>query len=182
MICIACDDPLAPKLNDIDDVDRVMPGTVSVMREWLRPLCAALPLFGIVLLNVEVSASLGGLIGASCFDRDRATTVAIVFMVFVMCAGGYFVDLTHAPQWLATLRYTSFWYYSMGLFTAAALPTPADRHAFAIVNGTVGGYSFSLWSLEGHYEYDVGVLLAFALVQRVATFFVLKHTNQLRFS
>ena len=36
MICIACDDPLAPKLNDIDDVDRVMPGTVSVMREWFR--------------------------------------------------------------------------------------------------------------------------------------------------
>jgi hypothetical protein len=36
VICIACDDPLAPKLNDIDDVDRVMPGTVSVMREWFR--------------------------------------------------------------------------------------------------------------------------------------------------
>ena len=36
VICIACDDPLAPKLNDIDDVDRVMPGTISVMREWFR--------------------------------------------------------------------------------------------------------------------------------------------------
>ena len=29
-------DVLAPKLNDIDDVERHMPGTISVMREWLR--------------------------------------------------------------------------------------------------------------------------------------------------
>ena len=36
MICIATDDVLAPKLNDIDDVERLMPGTISVMREWLR--------------------------------------------------------------------------------------------------------------------------------------------------
>ena len=36
VICIATDDVLAPKLNDIDDVERLMPGTISVMREWLR--------------------------------------------------------------------------------------------------------------------------------------------------
>ena len=36
VICIAADDPLAPQLNDIHDVERILPGYVSVMREWLR--------------------------------------------------------------------------------------------------------------------------------------------------
>ena len=30
------DDPLASALDDIDDVERVIPGLISVMREWLR--------------------------------------------------------------------------------------------------------------------------------------------------
>lgn len=36
VICINVEDPLAPQLNDIDDVDRVLPGYIPVMREWLR--------------------------------------------------------------------------------------------------------------------------------------------------
>jgi len=36
VICISADDPLAPQLNDIDDVERVLPGYISVAREWLR--------------------------------------------------------------------------------------------------------------------------------------------------
>ena len=36
MICIAADDPLAPRLNDVGDVESVMPGCISVMREWFR--------------------------------------------------------------------------------------------------------------------------------------------------
>jgi len=36
VVCIAADDPLAPQLNDINDVERVLPGYISVMREWLR--------------------------------------------------------------------------------------------------------------------------------------------------
>ena len=36
VICIAADDPLAPQLSDIDDVERVLPGYIGVMREWLR--------------------------------------------------------------------------------------------------------------------------------------------------
>jgi len=36
VICVAADDPLAQQLNDIDDVETVLPGYVSVMREWLR--------------------------------------------------------------------------------------------------------------------------------------------------
>ena len=36
VICINVDDPLAPQLNDIDDVDKAIPGLIGVMREWLR--------------------------------------------------------------------------------------------------------------------------------------------------
>jgi len=36
VICISADDPLASQLNDVDDVERVLPGYISVMREWLR--------------------------------------------------------------------------------------------------------------------------------------------------
>jgi len=36
VICIAADDPLASQLNDIGDVERLLPGYVSTMREWLR--------------------------------------------------------------------------------------------------------------------------------------------------
>lgn len=33
---IRCDDPLAGALNDIDDLDRELPGCVNALREWLR--------------------------------------------------------------------------------------------------------------------------------------------------
>jgi inorganic pyrophosphatase len=33
---ISVDDVLAPKLNDVADVDRELPGFISTLREWLR--------------------------------------------------------------------------------------------------------------------------------------------------
>jgi len=36
VICISMDDPLAKQMDDINDVERVIPGLTSVMREWLR--------------------------------------------------------------------------------------------------------------------------------------------------
>ena len=35
VICINAEDPLASQLNDIDDVERVLPGYIPVIREWL---------------------------------------------------------------------------------------------------------------------------------------------------
>ena len=35
-MCIRTDDPLAAKMDDIDDVEKEIPGLISVMREWLR--------------------------------------------------------------------------------------------------------------------------------------------------
>ena len=36
VVCISTEDPLAEKLDDISDVEKVMPGYIGVMREWLR--------------------------------------------------------------------------------------------------------------------------------------------------
>ena len=36
LICISADDPLADKLQDIEDVYTYFPGTVSGIREWFR--------------------------------------------------------------------------------------------------------------------------------------------------
>ena len=101
-------------------------------------------------------------------------------MVFVMCAGGYFVNLNHLPGWVGALRYTSFWYYAMGLFVALALPTVEDRDAFA-TNHTLSRYSFSRWTWDGHAGYDVAALLCFVLVQRVLGFVALKCSKKLQF-
>ena len=36
LICVRVDDPLAATLHDVDDVERLLPGTVSGIREWFR--------------------------------------------------------------------------------------------------------------------------------------------------
>lgn len=36
VIGINCDDPMADKLNDVSDVEKLMPGRVSEVREWFR--------------------------------------------------------------------------------------------------------------------------------------------------
>ena len=146
---------------------------------WLPPTALA-SCFGVILLNVEVSASLGSLIAASLFDSSKAITVAICYMCFCMCAGGYFVNLANVPQWVGYLRYASFWYYSLALFTSNALPTDGDREAFDKA-GTLDHYSFSSWSFDGHPEWDVLVLLGFAVVHRVGAYSALCTSSKLRF-
>jgi len=132
------------------------------------------------MLIAEVAKATGILITALCLDRDRATTIAILYMVFVMCAGGYFVNLASLPSWLGWLRYTSFWYYAIGLFSAYALPTGHDRATF-VANGTLERYSFSTWTWDGHPERDIIVLVALALVQHALALVALKHSKQLQF-
>jgi inorganic pyrophosphatase len=36
LICIRGDDPMATSLNDVRDVERLLPGTISGIREWFR--------------------------------------------------------------------------------------------------------------------------------------------------
>ena len=139
-----------------------------------------LPLFAVVLLTCQV-ASAGALITSAVFDRARATTIAIVYMFFVMCSGGYFVNLHRMPAWVASFRFVSFWYYMLGLAVTVALPTEEDRKDY-VSNATLSKYSFSEWSWHGYMEYDIAVMVGFAVVQRILTYFVLVNSSALKFS
>ena len=140
-----------------------------------------LPLFAVVLLTCQVASSAGALITSAVFDRARATTIAIVYMFFVMCSGGYFVNLHRMPAWVASFRFVSFWYYMLGLAVTVALPTEEDRKDY-VSNATLSKYSFSEWSWHGYMEYDIAVMVGFAVVQRILTYFVLVNSSALKFS
>ena len=104
------------------------------------------------------------------------------------------MNLNNLPPWLGWVRFTSFWYYSMGLVVAAALPTAADRDAFTMpINGsgtscgtagssTLDNYSFSKSAWDGHWELEVSVLAALAVTQRLLTLVVLRTSKALQFS
>lgn len=36
LVTVRASDPLANKLNDIEDVDKELPGTIAGIREWFR--------------------------------------------------------------------------------------------------------------------------------------------------
>ena len=55
----------------------------------------------------QVSNAWASLISVTLFDQQKATVVAIVFMVFVMCAAGFFVNLLELPEPLPDIRITS---------------------------------------------------------------------------
>ena len=98
-----------------------------------------------------------------------------------VCAGGYFINLANVAPWIGSLRYISYWYYTLALFVANALPTDEDRAAFD-ESHTLDRYSFSKWSFEGHQEWDVLVLVGFGLVHRVLGYLALCASKKLRFS
>ena len=45
MLVLRCDDPLAAKIDSIEDLDRELPGTVPALREWLRVYKVRIPCF-----------------------------------------------------------------------------------------------------------------------------------------
>ena len=38
------------------------------------------------------------------------------FPISPRCSGGYFVNMLDLPIWLQWIRFTSFWYYVLGLW------------------------------------------------------------------
>jgi len=147
------------------------------------PLCSVPALFGITLLNVEVSNAMGVAIAAALFDEQKAITCAIMLMVYNMCAGGFFINMASLPPWLQWCRYTSSWYYTLGLWTRYALPAEADRaEDTAVMQLLHSRYTFSDWSWRGHPERDVGMLLLFAVSARLLAYIFLRCSKKLRFS
>ncbi|KAH8045228.1 ATPase [Aureococcus anophagefferens] len=110
--------------------------------------------YGAALLVSWVSQSLSNAISAAVFKTDHATTVVIIAMVYCMCCGGFFIDMEQQPGAISWVRFTSYWYYSMGLFAKVALlPYDTPHHD---MRAEIDTYSFSTLSLR----MDVAVLVA----------------------
>lgn len=141
------------------------------------PAAAALPMYGGVLLISWTSASLAMWVSAAVFDGDAAGNVMIVCMVFFMCAGGFFIDLTAQPPAVAWVRFASYWYYAMGCLAQLLLTFGDDKGGS--LAAALGAYSFNLAWSAGQ---NAAALLAFGLLFRLAAYLTLRFSSKIRFS
>ena len=95
-------------------------------------------------------------------------------MVGAMAAGGYFVDLTRAPPAIAWVRYTSSWYYALGLLYRAICPDLDGAHLDALT----APYSVSPLGVAA----DVFAMLLYTALCRLIMYAALKTTSKLKFS
>ncbi|CAL1270155.1 unnamed protein product [Larinioides sclopetarius] len=61
--------------------------------------------WGILLLSILVSQSVGLFIGAICYDARKGPVICSLYSLPTILFGGYFVS--SIPYWLSWLRYTS---------------------------------------------------------------------------
>lgn len=139
------------------------------------PLQVVVQTFLFVALNIQVCSSLSMFISAYCMDQEAAISVAIVVMVFQMCAGGYFADMRLLPVWIGWVRFTSPYFYSFGaiLRLLVAVPFGEDLHKEAIAK-----YSFS----DMGYFWEVVIMCGISIGLRVLTYLQLRFTKKLKFS
>lgn len=140
------------------------------------PLSRAPALYCITMLNYEVFTALGNLCAALVFDSDRARVITTVVMVFMMLAGGFFVNLAdpRLPAWLSSLHHLSFQGYTFGLYVRNAL-TVDEYEAFAT---TISRYSFSKLPTP----VNVCVLGGIATAMRFLGYLVVLRSKALKFS
>merc|ERR1719183_3471840 len=114
------------------------------------PWSVLVQVYLLIALNIQVCSAMSMLISSICMDQDTAISVAIVVMVFAMCAGGYFADMESLPEWISWVRFTSPYYYIFGSVLRVMLvgPYSEELHEQALV-----GYSFSdmgyMWEIVG---------------------------------
>merc|ERR1719198_889580 len=106
-------------------------------------------------LNIQLCSAMSMLISAVCMDQDAAITVAICFMVLMMCAGGYFADMLALPWWVGWVRYTSNYYYGF----AAVLRAISEPYDLTVYQEAVQDYHFSQMGYWG--EAAVMMLMIF---------------------
>eukprot|EP01023_Acetabularia_acetabulum_P064868 TRINITY_DN8514_c1_g1_i1.p1 TRINITY_DN8514_c1_g1~~TRINITY_DN8514_c1_g1_i1.p1 ORF type:complete len:745 (+),score=131.75 TRINITY_DN8514_c1_g1_i1:162-2237(+) len=81
---------------------------------WLRPDAGAFfATWGCILLLVLTAESVGLLLGAAVMNIKSAQTIASVFMLTVMLAGGFLVR--DVPVWMNWAKYVSFIYWGYSL-------------------------------------------------------------------
>ncbi|KAJ1451954.1 P-loop containing nucleoside triphosphate hydrolase protein [Pelagophyceae sp. CCMP2097] len=141
------------------------------------PVQAIPAVYAVTCLQAWVSAGLGMAMSAALFDRDNTATVVIVVMVFQMCAGGFFLDIEAQPSYVRWVRFTSYWYYALGLYCKTAL-VPYDHNDHHALRKAVEAYSFSTLPAYA----DALVLVAYGVAARIVAFVCLKCSRKIKFS
>jgi len=106
--------------------------------------------------------------------------VMVISMVYFMCSGGYFIDITSQPSWVSWVRYTSYWYYSMGLFFEAQVHGFGSSTSFGKeLRETVREeYSFSTLPVLS----NIAAMFAYGAVFRLLAYYFLCTSKRLKFS
>ena len=92
-----------------------------------------------------------------------------------MCAGGFFLDLTQQPLFISWVRFSSFWYYAIGLMLRIVEPYDSTG---SLEDAAEDGYSFSTWSGPA----NAAMVFGFGAIFRVAAYLALKTSKKLKFS
>jgi len=138
------------------------------------PLEAVLPAFLLIALNIQVCSAMSMAISAVCMDGEVAISVAIVVMVYQMCAGGYFADMSLLPSWIAWLRFTSVYYYTFGAMLRLLVKPFGDE----VYQKAMEKHSFS----ELGYLWEVLILVGMTVAFRLAAYVQLRISRKLKFS
>lgn len=129
-------------------------------------------LYFATLVNVQVASSLSMLISATVFDFERSGVIATVLMVYQMCSGGYFIRLDQLPAAMRWIRWTSTWYFSMGVvFNVAVRPLGEEMRE------ATEQYTVSELPTAG----SLAVLATFCVVAWGLTLLQLMTTRKLKF-
>jgi len=138
------------------------------------PSSVGLQIYLLTMLHVQVCASFSMLISVVVMDQESSIIVAIIAMCYEMCAGGYFVDMRLLPSWISWCRFTSFYFYTNGLFLRLALLGPYGSEIHGMV---IAKYSFS----ELGAALEIWVLALMAVFFRFFAYIGLRYTKRLKF-
>eukprot|EP01026_Neomeris_dumetosa_P054849 TRINITY_DN494_c0_g1_i16.p5 TRINITY_DN494_c0_g1~~TRINITY_DN494_c0_g1_i16.p5 ORF type:complete len:189 (-),score=16.39 TRINITY_DN494_c0_g1_i16:483-1049(-) len=159
------------------------PSVFVVILYWMAGLRADAGIFFANWLGVIVMAllaeSVGLLLGASVMDTKAAQTIASVFMLTVMLAGGFLVR--DVPCWMSWVKYISFvyWGYSFLLKLQFNGRTYIDCGELGLERReceVVDDLSEALVLPRDVNEtpfIEIGVLLGMMILLRLAIYFVL---------
>mmetsp|Transcript_24843 Transcript_24843/g.44174 ORF Transcript_24843/g.44174 Transcript_24843/m.44174 type:complete len:86 (+) Transcript_24843:264-521(+) len=84
--------------------------------------------------------------------------------------------MAEQPAFIGWCRYTSYWYYSLGLYTSVAV-VPYDDDDLHRMTEALDDYSFSEWSDTT----NMLVLLGYGFVCRLLGYLFLKFSSKTKF-
>ncbi|KAJ3701733.1 hypothetical protein LUZ61_005438 [Rhynchospora tenuis] len=144
-------------------MELILPTVFLLVLYWMSGLRSDLVSFGLSLLVLLgyclVAQGLGLFVGAAVMDAKKASTLVTVIMLAFLLTGGFYV--THVPNWMNWVKYTSFTYYCFRLLILVQY----RGHAVLIREFQLG---------EASLELCVGALLGMFVGYRLLAYLALR--------